>query len=146
MTLSQKTFMVNGKKIPQTVFGTRRFILEGLISILTTMNVQESIKHLQKIGYTVEKHIGDKYKIRLNGQPEFPEIEDFFYSERKLIKYAKALSSENHQNTALKRKIKKFDNSKNRAATRNLLKKSEETIDSFGPNAKLKREDRWNWD
>lgn len=30
--------MANGKKIPQTLFGTRQFILEGLINILTTMS------------------------------------------------------------------------------------------------------------
>jgi len=110
------------------------------------MNVQESIKHLQRIGYVVEKHLGGKYKIHRIGQSEFPDIENFFYSQRDLIKYAKVFSSENNQNSAIKRRIKKFDNSKNRAATRALLKKNEETIDSFGPNAKLKREDRWNWD
>ena len=110
------------------------------------MNTQDAIKHLKSIGFFVE-NFGKNYKIRRIGRSETPWSAQDFYTARELIKFAKSYSSENNQNTALKNNLKTFDKSKNRAKTRNLTSvKDEEKLDEFGPNAKIKRENRWNWD
>lgn len=111
------------------------------------MNTKDAIKHLKSIGYFVEPLFPNRYKIRRIGQSDLPWVIQDSYSARELVKFAKCYSSENNQSSAIKKNIKKFDKSKARAKTRNLLaSKDEEKLDEFGPNAKIKSEDRWNWD
>jgi hypothetical protein len=110
------------------------------------MNTQDAIKHLKSIGWFVEPIFPNRYNIRKIGQSDYPWA-SVDYSARELVKFAKCLSSENNQNTAAKKLTKKFDKKKNRSAERNLLaSKDEEKLDEFGPTAKIKEENPWNWD
>jgi hypothetical protein len=110
------------------------------------MNTQDAIRHLKNIGWFVEPIFPNRYNIRRIGQSDYPWT-DGDYSARELVKFAKCHSSENNQSSAMKKNIKKFDKSKARAKTRNLLSvKDEEKLDEFGPNAKIKEENPWNWD
>ena len=114
--------------------------------LVSNVNTKDAIKHLQNIGWFVEPIFPNRYNIRRIGQSDWPWA-DGSYSARELVKFAKNLSSENNQSSAVKKLTKKFDKKKNRSAERNLLAtKDEENIDNFGPNAKIKEENSWNWD
>jgi hypothetical protein len=110
------------------------------------MNTKDAIKHLKSIGYFVEPIFPNRYKIRRVGQSDWPWVSQDNYSARELVKFAKRYSSENNQSSAMKKNVKKFDKSKARAKTRNLLAtKDEEKLDELGPLAKVKTEDYQNW-
>lgn len=120
------------------------------------MNTKEAIAHLEKIGWKVWK-VGDKFHAKRIGEkdychsPLFAELNirrrDDLYSGRQLVALARAYSSENNQNTAIKKNLKKSDNAKNRSAQRRMLTKPPEEIDDFlGNKNKAKEDDYWNWD
>jgi uncharacterized protein with WD repeat len=71
--------------------------------------------------------------------------EDKTYTARELIKLAKVWSSENNQETSIKKNIKHFSNRKNRTHTRDAL--STHDFDKIpSVNNVVAEDDRWNWD
>ena len=119
------------------------------------MNTKEAIKHLEKIGWKISKS-GDKFCAKRIGEkdycpsPKYPKpylFNDPLYSGRQLISLARAHSSDNNQNTSMKKNLKRSDNSKNRSAQRNILHKSPDEIDDIlGASNKAKEDDFWNYD
>jgi hypothetical protein len=66
------------------------------------------------------------------------------FSARELIKLAKAYTSNNKTNTAIKKSVKEEDKSKNRSVTKKLI--HEERTDELSPKEKAKSGNIWNWD
>lgn len=117
------------------------------------MNLQESIAHLRKIGWHVSKE-GEKYRAHRIGYKEYCNSPNYkllyrdedwnLYSPRKLIALAKIYTSENNQNTAIKRKIKTGQKKKERPKVRDTLSTfNEDEIDNLST---IKLEDRWSYD
>lgn len=107
------------------------------------MNVAEAIKHLKKIKsyvHSIEPIGKNLYKVKYAAWC----IDEENRTARELIKWAKAYSSENNQNTTIKRHVKKFDNDKNRSATRDALRTEE--FDKIPQHGKVAMDDQWNWD
>lgn len=113
------------------------------------MNVDQAIKHLKKIGWTVFKISENEYDAHRIGEKDNPIISSFNsnYTARKLIKLASAYSSENNQNTKIKKNVKHFSNGKNRTKQRNVMTSSDDEIidEEFGTHNHIK-EDIWTWD
>lgn len=106
------------------------------------MNTKEAIKILkERVSYihTIEKD-GKNFVVYYKAWI----IESDVYSARQLIKWAKSYTSENNQNTASKRNVKKFDNGKNRTATRDAIKS--ENFDKIPQRGKVAMDDIWSWD
>jgi uncharacterized protein with WD repeat len=107
------------------------------------MNTAKAIQHLKKsMSYihSIELIGKNLFKIKYATSVLDGEI----ITARELIKLAKTYSSENNQNTALKKNIKRFDKKKNHTATRDALKTEE--FDKIPQNGKVKSHDIWNWD
>ena len=107
------------------------------------MNVADAINHLKNRKHwihSIELVGKNLYKVKYKGFI----LEEENVTARELIKMAKIYSSENNQNTAIKKNVKKFDNDKNRAATRDVIKT--EDFDKIPQNGKVKPEDIWSWD
>ena len=118
------------------------------------MNTKDAIKHLKSIGWFVVKE-GKNFRAHRIGSKKYCyspkwglDNKDYdVYSPRELVHLALAYSANPRSNTKIKKLTKKFDKKKNRAAERNLLStKDEEKLDEFGPTAKIKEENLWNWD
>lgn len=115
-------------------------------------NTENAINRLRKLGWVVTK-VGDKWNVHRIGSKEYcyppdhigPPI-DMLKTDRELIKFAKCYSSENNQNTALKKNLKDH-NGKERTYTRNILNSKKDDIDDFlNLDKNEKREDIWTWD
>lgn len=107
------------------------------------MNTAEAINHLKNRKHwihSIHKTGRNLYNVKYKGFI----LEGEVLTARELIKMAKAYSSENNQNTAIKKNVKKFDNDKNRAATRDAIKS--DRFDKIPQNSKVKCDDAWNWD
>ena len=80
------------------------------------MNLKESIAHLKRLGWHVSKE-GKKYRCHRIGHKRYCNSPKYsllsrdkdydLYSVRELIFLAKTFSSENNQNTAIKKCVKK---------------------------------------
>jgi len=101
----------------------------------TLMNVKESLKHLRKIGYHVDQ-IEEGWMIERS--------QYWVLTDRELVKMAKAYSSENNHNTAIKKPLKHFRHRNNRSRTRQDL--HAERFDNFSRNKLRRDENPWNWD
>lgn len=107
------------------------------------MDVDEAIEILKKQQnwfHSVEKIGKNLYKVKYRGGYRQEDT----MTARELIKSAKVYSSENNQNTAIKRNVKKFDNDKNRTATRDAIKS--ENFDKIPQRGKVAMDDIWGWD
>lgn len=107
------------------------------------MTVNEAIETLKKRKdwfHSAEKIGKNLYKVKYRGG----YLQEDTMTAREIIKFANAYSSENNQNTAIKKNIKKFDNDKNRTATRDAIQIGD--FDSIPQNGKVSKDDPWNWD
>jgi hypothetical protein len=107
------------------------------------MNTAEAIQHLKKVVsyiHSIEPIGKNLFKIKYAAWV----IDEEMITARKLIKWAKAYSSENNQNTALKKNLKRFDKKKNHTATRDALKTEE--FDKIPQHGKVSQDNYWNWD
>lgn len=122
-----------------------QFYLITLFYILSSftyrgnMNAKEAVKILRREGYDVEKE-GKLYWVTYEGRAWY----DKPITAREMIKQAKIYTSENNQNTAMKKKLKHFRHRNNRAKTRENL--DTENYDAFPQGKLAKDEDPWNWD
>lgn len=104
------------------------------------MNVKIAIKILREHGYKIISHDSEKkWSIAYNGF-----CLDEKLSGREIIKMARIYTSDNNQNTAMKRSLKHFRNRKNRSKTREDL--SHDRFDNFDKNKLRQDDDSWNWD
>lgn len=124
------------------------------------MNTEEAIKILKLHNRIITKISNKKYHIfrpcdpivddeLLKTKTKTTRIKDSIYfkdivSPRELIKLAKAYTSNNKTNTAIKKSVKEEDKSKNRSVTKKLI--HEERTDELSPKEKAKSGNIWNWD
>lgn len=107
---------------------------------MTIETAHQAMEHLNKRkGWRIEMVNANLYlDHHTDGEP----IE---YTARQLIKLAKVWSSENNQETAIKKNVKRFSNRKNRTKTRDAIKNEDfDKIPSV--NDVVDTDDRWNWD
>jgi uncharacterized protein with WD repeat len=107
------------------------------------MNTAEAIQHLKKsMSYlhSIDPIGKNLFKIKYATSV----IDGEMITARELIKLAKTYSSENNQNTALKKNLKRFDKKKNHTATRDALKT--EQFDKIPQHGKVSQDNIWNWD
>jgi uncharacterized protein with WD repeat len=107
------------------------------------MTVDEAIKTLKERKdwfHTAEKIGKNLYRVYYRGG----YLQEDTMTAREIIKSAKAYSSENNQETAIKKNLKKYSNCKDRAATRDNLRKEE--FDKIPSKKRVKEDDRWSWD
>lgn len=118
------------------------------------MNCDEATLHLAKRGIKVDKIGKNQFRVwdekgkvwmpyRSKKTTLRPDIyKDGVWAGREVIALARSYSSDNPQNTAMKKNIKHFDK-KNRAATRDLIQK--EDFDGIPKEGPVKEENPWNW-
>lgn len=114
------------------------------------MNTKEAIAQLTKSGIKVDRVSKNKFRVwdvrgdvRVKYNYKTWDTKEF-WTGREIVDLASVFSSENKQNTTMKKNIKKFDKSKNRRETRDLI--SKEDFDKIPQNKKTKTEDPWIWD
>jgi len=108
------------------------------------MSIDDSILLLQKYGLRVDKIDKNQFRVwYLGGEL----IENYMrggsggdWSGRQIVRLAKFWDNRG----SAKANVKEFDKSKNRAATRDAIKK--EDFDSIPLNGKTKQADIWGWD
>jgi hypothetical protein len=118
------------------------------------MTISEATDILFQRGIKVLKLNKNKYAVSyVNGQP----WENYYaryssrykrdgvneWTGREIIKLARAYTDSSQQ-TSMRKNVKKFSNDKDRAATRDAIKK--EDFDKIPSNKRTKEEDRWCWD
>jgi hypothetical protein len=115
------------------------------------MNLQESITHLEKQGWKVNK-VGDSFTINQVGRgltwnyrnPN--KGKDHLFDAAGVIHFTNIFSS-TKQRTTLKENLKSFSNGKERAHVRNLLKSNDlDRIGELSTKHPTKKEDIWSWD
>lgn len=107
------------------------------------MTVNQAIDTLKKRKdwfHTAEKIGKNLYRVTYRGG----YLQEETLTAREIIKIAKAYSSENNQTTTIKKNVKKFDNAKNRSATRDAIKT--EDFEKIPQNGKVATDDIWGWD
>lgn len=124
------------------------------------MNTEEAIKILKLHNRIITKISNKKYHIfrpcdpivddeLLKTKTKTTRIKDSIYfkdivSARELINLARDYTSDNNSNTVMKKLVKEEDRSKNRSATKRIIK--EEKFDDLGPANKAKSGNIRNWD
>lgn len=92
------------------------------------------------------KNRKDYFLVKINDNlyhDHYLDGEPIEYTARELIKLARAYSSDNNQETTIKKNLKKFTNDMNRSATRDKIKTEE--FDDIPQSGVMKKDDRWNW-
>lgn len=105
------------------------------------MNLKEAIKILRREGYSVEKVEGG-YFVDYATLPRWVESP---MSASDVVKQARRFTSDSQHNTGNKKPLKKFNDKKNRAATRDMIK-NEDWDDMPTDKGQIKYDDPWNWD
>jgi hypothetical protein len=95
--------------------------------------LQKAIKILKSQGCSVVNNHDRTFQLRYNNQVGQT------VTERELLGYARHVHSVAHS-----KMVKKFDNSKNRTATRIALQSGD--YDKIPQSGKVKTEDPWAWD
>ena len=107
------------------------------------MNIETVEQALERLKTRPYFHI-----VKINDnlyQDHYCDGEPVDYTARELIKLSKVYSSENRQNTSMKKNLKHYTNRKNRSHTRDLLKT--EDFDKIpNQNDLVATDDPWNWD
>jgi hypothetical protein len=110
------------------------------------MNTSEAISILKKrCGSwmsSIEPIENGKYLVRYSRRQ--PPYNSEILTSRAIIKLARIWTSDNNQNTSMKKNVKNFDKSKNRSATRDAIQIGD--FDAIPQNGKVKSEDIWSWD
>ena len=108
------------------------------------MTTQEAISFFAKIGWKVNKVGRGKYRIweigggiKENWRDNWNDV----WAGRDMVRFANSLR--NHQKK-VKQLTREEENSKNRSATRDLIKKKE--FDKIPKEGKVKEGNPWNWD
>lgn len=106
------------------------------------MNIETTEQALERL------KVHDNKFVKIN-ENLFHQIgcdgEEFPYTARELIKFAKCYSSENRGETKVRKNLKHFSNSKNRSHTRDLIQVGDyDMIPSV--NDPVATDDPWNWD
>lgn len=121
------------------------------------MNLKEAIEILKRQGYTIQQvaDSGKMYNAKSPCDPNQPknitfasgktiDINDWRYTARELIKWARCYTSDSNRNTKFKSTVKFFDHRKNRRRTKQCLKN--ELYDNIPSRKAVYKENRWNWD
>jgi hypothetical protein len=124
-------------------------------------NLEKAVKHLKSIGWNVTK-IDAGYRVNRVGHKDYCPTNNPLYAEfekrwcdsskrpmtaREVIKFSNCFDSLNNQHTAIKKKLKKFSNGKDRTKVRNVLTKGDtDEIDHLPTKEPAKKENIWNLD
>lgn len=113
------------------------------------MTTQEATKILFNNGIKVLKQSKNCYSVSyVNGQPwenryfshkgRLLNAPENHWTGREIVKLAR-----DHSQTSINKNVKKFNNDKDRRATRDAIQT--ENFDVIPPKKETKREDRWGW-